>query len=90
MGLYGSVLISVTNVYSPTILVLRVSGSGNFQRKEFFNKIFNKIAIQARAQTAADKEAVGLSRIHMYKSKCIYISYVYITLERPLMVGCDT
>ena len=26
---------------------------------------FNKIAIQARAQMAADKEAVGLSRVHM-------------------------
>ena len=32
---------------------------------------FNKIAIQARAETAADKEAVGLSRVHMYESKCI-------------------
>ena len=32
---------------------------------------FNKIAIQARAQMAADKEAVGLSRVHMYESKCI-------------------
>ncbi len=27
----------------------------------------NKIAIQARAQMAADKEAVGLSRVHMYE-----------------------
>ena len=27
---------------------------------------FNKIAIQARAQMAADKEAVGLSRIHIH------------------------
>ena len=26
---------------------------------------FNKFAIQARAQMAADKEAVGLSRVHM-------------------------
>ena len=32
---------------------------------------FNKVAIQARAQTAADKEAAGLSRVHMYESKCI-------------------
>ena len=29
--------------------------------------IFNKIAIQ---EIAADKEAVGLSRVHMYESKC--------------------
>ena len=37
-----------------------------------FNKtIFNKIAIQPTAQMAADKEAVGLSRVHMYESKCI-------------------
>ena len=32
---------------------------------------FNKFAIQARAQMAADKEAVGLSRVHTYESKCI-------------------
>ena len=32
---------------------------------------FNKIAIQARAQMAAVKEAVGLSRVHIYESKCI-------------------
>ena len=32
---------------------------------------FNKIAIQATAQMAADKEAVGLSRVHMYESKCM-------------------
>ena len=31
----------------------------------------NKIVIQARAQMAADKEAVGLSRAHMYESKCV-------------------
>ena len=30
---------------------------------------FNEIAIRARAQMAADKEAVGLSRVHMYESK---------------------
>ena len=30
---------------------------------------FNTIVIQARAQMAADKEAVGLSRVHMYESK---------------------
>ena len=29
------------------------------------------IAIQATAQMAADKEAVGLSRVHMYESRCI-------------------
>ena len=29
----------------------------------------NKIAIQARAQMAADKKADGLSRVHMYESK---------------------
>ena len=34
---------------------------------------FNKIAIQATAQMAADKEAVGLSRVHIYeyRPKCI-------------------
>ena len=32
--------------------------------------MFNKISIQARAQMAADKEAVGLSRVHEYESKC--------------------
>ena len=32
---------------------------------------FNKIPIQARAQMAADKEAVGLSIVHMYESKCV-------------------
>ena len=32
---------------------------------------FNKIAIQATVQMAADKEAVGLSRVHMYESKCM-------------------
>ena len=30
--------------------------------------VFNKIAIQARAQMAEDKEAGGLSRVHMYDS----------------------
>ena len=29
----------------------------------------NKIAIQATAQMAADKEAVGLLRVHMYGTK---------------------
>ena len=29
---------------------------------------FNKIAIKARYQMAADKEAVGLSTVHMYES----------------------
>ena len=44
---------------------------------------FNKIAIQARAQMAADKEAVGLSRVHMYESKCIlpYEIIVYSVLK---------
>ena len=32
---------------------------------------FKKIAIQATAQMAADKEAFGLSRVDMYESKCI-------------------
>ena len=31
----------------------------------------DKIAIQARAQMAADKESVGLSTAHMYEYKCI-------------------
>ena len=30
----------------------------------------NKIAIQATAQMASGKEAVGLSRVHTYESKC--------------------
>ena len=33
--------------------------------------IFNKIAIQTRAEMAADKYVVGLSRLKMYESKCI-------------------
>ena len=33
--------------------------------------LLNKIAIQATAQMAADKEVVGLSRVRMYESKCI-------------------
>ena len=40
-------------------------------QKKSFQEEFNKIATQARAQMAADKEAVGLSRFHMYESKCI-------------------
>ena len=32
---------------------------------------FGKIAIQATAQMAAVKEAVGLSRVHVYESKRI-------------------
>ena len=36
---------------------------------------FNKIAIQAAADVAADKEAVVLSRVHMYESKCILCPY---------------
>ena len=31
---------------------------------------FNEIAIQARVQMDAHKKAVGLSRVHMYESKC--------------------
>ena len=32
---------------------------------------FNKIATQATAQMAADKEAVGLPRVQMYECMCI-------------------
>ena len=32
---------------------------------------FNKIVIQPTAQMAVDMENVGLSRVHMYESKCI-------------------
>ena len=32
---------------------------------------FNTIAIQATGQMVGDNEAVGLSRVHMYDSKCI-------------------
>ena len=38
---------------------------------ERYRTRFNKISIQATAQMAADKEAIGLSRVHMYESKCI-------------------
>ena len=31
---------------------------------------FHKIAIQATAEMAANREAVGLSRVHMYEYKC--------------------
>ena len=37
----------------------------------YLTRFFNKIAIQARVQMAADKETVGFSRVHMYESKCI-------------------
>ena len=30
---------------------------------------FHKIATQARAEMAANKEAIGLSRVHLYESK---------------------
>ena len=33
--------------------------------------IFNRIAIQTRAEMSADKYVVGLSRLQMYESKCI-------------------
>ena len=43
---------------------------------------FNKIAIHARDQMAADKEAVGLSRVHMYESKIThYEIIVYSVLK---------
>ena len=46
----------------------------NLQKEEVIDLTrFNKIAVQAIAQMAADKEAVGLSRVNMYKSKCILI-----------------
>ena len=32
---------------------------------------FHKIAIQAAAHIAANRTSVGLSRVHMYESKCI-------------------
>ena len=52
--------------------------------------LINKIAIQTRAQIAADKQAVGLSRVHMYESKCIlplrdtclFCSYKHINTAR--------
>ena len=37
----------------------------------FTHFFLNQIAIQATAQMAADKEAVGLSSVHIYESKCI-------------------
>ena len=46
---------------------------------------FNNIAIQARAQMATDKEAVGLSKVHMYESKCIMPLQDNCTLT---LIGC--
>ena len=37
---------------------------------DFFNKIFYKIAIQGAHQMAVDKEAISLSRVYSYYSKC--------------------
>ena len=36
--------------------------------------------VEATAQMAADTEAIGLSRVHMYESKCI-LSILLILLE---------
>ena len=48
-------------------------------------KILKKIATQATALMAADKEAVGLSRVHMNEPKCIlpclYEIIVYTVLK---------
>ena len=50
---------------------------------------FNTIAIQARAQLAADREAVDLSRVRMYESKCIlpspYEIIVYSVLKHNII-----
>ena len=47
---------------------VKICESYDSYRCEISLTIFNKIAIQARAQMAADKEAVrvGYSRVHMY------------------------
>ena len=39
---------------------------------------FNKFAIPATAQMAADREAVDLLRVHMYESKCIPYEIIII------------
>ena len=44
--------------------------SVSFNGRSFLTR-FNKIAIQASAWMAADKESVGLARVHMYEFKCI-------------------
>ena len=49
---------------------------------------FNKIAMQATAQMAAYKEAVGLSRVHMYESK--FLLPYEDTLSEGNFRGMDT
>ena len=51
--------------------------------KTGINTRFNINAIQATAQMAVDKEAVGLSRVHMYESSvsCPYEIIVYSVLR---------
>ena len=36
---------------------------------------FNKIAFQATVQMAANKDAVGLSRVHMYRPLRVYYMF---------------
>ena len=56
----------------------------------------NKIATQATYQMAADKEAVGLSRSHLYESKCktvfkhnLYRSHFLKTLKYVCAISYD-
>ena len=59
----------------PSVLMSSFLGSPFLTR-------FNKIAIQATAQMATDKEAVSLSRVHMYLSvSCPYEILVYSVLK---------
>ena len=51
----------------PLLNVTSISPSTNLHE----TRTFNKIAVQAKAQMAADKEARVLSRVYMYESKCI-------------------
>ena len=48
-----------------------------------FNNIFNNSAIQARTEMAADKEAVGLPRVHVWNLSvsCPYEIIVYSVLK---------
>ena len=49
----------------------RKGGGEQIDERHCTRRWINKIAIQATAQMAADKEALGLSRVHMYESNCI-------------------
>ena len=45
-------------------------GSQSINLGQWFLTRFNKIAIQGTPQMAVDKEAISLSRVYSYDSKC--------------------